>query len=473
MKKYIFLFLFFPAMLSGQNTLWNKAEATTIAADDLLFYTQSNVVRKLKAGTLLGVVSDSLDLVRTQLTDSCSALRASIGSGGGSGQWTNTGGYIVNYPTSAKVSIGAGGTGSWMLDVTGNQRIIGYLEVYKNQNTSIGRSAGQNITTGTGNTSLGYNAGYSVSAGTNNTFVGGYSGNNIGTGYENTMIGAIAGGSATPGSFANVCLGYASGVNIAGSYNVMLGSESGYSNEESGNTMIGYRAGYDNVNGLDNVFIGKLAGSSETGSDKLYIANSGTATPLVYGDFDSEFLTINGDLNITGLGKINTDTIATMAYARSVIECSSGSSGSIQLSDGSGAFTNDASLYLDADTVRVPSIQVNGALVIADTHGAGFDTISGSHTTFDLTGISFVEFNGTAHATVKGFSGGVKGQRVVFVNTTTAYHLTFNENSTGTQKIQTTGTSCLIGYKNHLGYQPPSVEFICDGTEWHQLGDGD
>jgi hypothetical protein len=53
-------------------------------------------------------------------------------------------------------------------------------------------------------------------------------------------------------------------------------------------------------------FIGFEAGFNETGSGKLYIDNSNTTTPLIYGDFSADALTVNGSLtatgNITGTG---------------------------------------------------------------------------------------------------------------------------------------------------------------------------
>ena len=54
-----------------------------------------------------------------------------------------------------------------------------------------------------------------------------------------------------------------------------------------------------NASGSGNVFLGYEAGADETGSNKLYIDNSNTTTPLVYGDFSDNQLTINGSVNIT------------------------------------------------------------------------------------------------------------------------------------------------------------------------------
>jgi len=66
----------------------------------------------------------------------------------------------------------------------------------------------------------------------------------------------------------------------------------------SHNTAIGYGAGYHLSTGSGNVFIGHHAGFNETGSNKLYIANSPTTTPLIGGDFATHEVTINGSITI-------------------------------------------------------------------------------------------------------------------------------------------------------------------------------
>ena len=52
--------------------------------------------------------------------------------------------------------------------------------------------------------------------------------------------------------------------------------------------------------GSSNVFLGFGAGIYETGSNKLYIANSNSGLPLVYGEFDNKLLYINGNFRATG-----------------------------------------------------------------------------------------------------------------------------------------------------------------------------
>ncbi len=60
------------------------------------------------------------------------------------------------------------------------------------------------------------------------------------------------------------------------------------------NVYLGSEAGYENISGSNNVFIGYQSGYSETGSNKLYIENSNSSAPLIYGEFDDDQVAING-----------------------------------------------------------------------------------------------------------------------------------------------------------------------------------
>jgi translation elongation factor P/translation initiation factor 5A len=89
--------------------------------------------------------------------------------------------------------------------------------------------------------------------------------------------------------------------NTTGSYNVSNGNGTLNSANGDSNTAIGYRAGYTNATGSNNVFIGHKAGYNETGSNKLYISNGDTSSPLIQGDFSSGEVTINGNLTVNTL----------------------------------------------------------------------------------------------------------------------------------------------------------------------------
>ena len=97
---------------------------------------------------------------------------------------------------------------------------------------------------------------------------------------------------------ANVGIGFRSCYsNTVGRNNICIGEETGRFNTFGhNNVFIGHAVGYNNTVGNANVLIGYQAGYDETGSDKLYIANSNTANPLIYGDFD------NNNLSFAGFG---------------------------------------------------------------------------------------------------------------------------------------------------------------------------
>jgi len=51
--------------------------------------------------------------------------------------------------------------------------------------------------------------------------------------------------------------------------------------------------------GSGNILLGNNAGFFETGSNKLYISNSGTSSPLIGGDFSTGSVTVNALLTLT------------------------------------------------------------------------------------------------------------------------------------------------------------------------------
>lgn len=147
------------------------------------------------------------------------------------------------------------------------------------QNTSQGVDAGNN-NGGNYNSSFGYQAGDNVT-GTNNTFIGVSAGRLSTSGNNNTFVGYGGGYGAATGN-DNVSVGYNSGLNVsAGSTNTFLGAYSGYAAAGSNNVFIGYRAGYN-----------------EGTSGKLYIDNTDTTAPLIYGDFTNDRLAVNGVMAI-------------------------------------------------------------------------------------------------------------------------------------------------------------------------------
>ncbi len=99
---------------------------------------------------------------------------------------------------------------------------------------------------------------------------------------------------------SSVYLGQNAGSSGTGNANTVLGTEAMNShNTGDVNTAVGYRALYNNTTGTGNVVLGNKAGYYETGSNKLYIENSSSSSPLIWGDFSSDSVKINGGLDVT------------------------------------------------------------------------------------------------------------------------------------------------------------------------------
>jgi len=176
----------------------------------------------------------------------------------------------------------------------------GYTNTTGADNIFIGKGSGESNTSGAHNFFAGSQCGTKNTEGDNNAFIGHYAGYLNTTGSNNINMGYGTAFYNTTGS-DNIYIGHQVAWNATtGSGNTFLGSGTGYSNTSGySNTYIGYRTGYVNSVGHHNVFIGNQAGSAETGSNKLYIDNTSTSAPLIYGDFSSNYLRFNGNVGIS------------------------------------------------------------------------------------------------------------------------------------------------------------------------------
>lgn len=168
--------------------------------------------------------------------------------------------------------------------------------------TYIGYRSGNGSLSGTYNTFIGMYSGYKNTTGFYNTALGAFSGQSNTTGNRNTFVGLSSGRSNTTG-YGNVFIGENSGrANITGNGNIFLGQNSAYYKTSGDyNLFLGQNSGQNNVTGARNVFLGFQAGYNEVGNDKLYIENSNSTNPLIYGDFEEDKLVFNGKVS-TGLG---------------------------------------------------------------------------------------------------------------------------------------------------------------------------
>jgi hypothetical protein len=184
----------------------------------------------------------------------------------------------------------------------------------------------------------------SGSGGTNNTTYGFVAGNAI-TGDRNMFIGYASGRSGVSGA-ENTYLGAESGfTSTSGSANTFLGRAAGYQNTSgSRNTYLGVFAGANGATGSGNVFIGYYAGFNEGGSDKLYIDNSQTSTPLISGDFNTNQVGINvlpGAYTLNVGGTLNTTGAVTIG--------ASGTSTGYKLAVGGKAIAEEVVVKLQAN----------------------------------------------------------------------------------------------------------------------------
>ena len=153
--------------------------------------------------------------------------------------------------------------------------------------TYVGSGAGSNVSnTGINNVFVGFNSGFANTSGKENTFTGFRSGQSNTSGNFNTFNGQGAGQSNISG-WRNSYFGNSGGyANQAGNDNTCIGYYAGNSNNSvvGGNVFLGSQSGAFNT-GEKNIFLGYMAGKDELGSNKLYIANSATTNPLIYGEF--------------------------------------------------------------------------------------------------------------------------------------------------------------------------------------------
>jgi hypothetical protein len=205
------------------------------------------------------------------------------------GQYNTYIGYQAGYS-----GVNASGSNNIFMGVE-----AGYSNTSGVDNIAIGNKAGRSNLDGTYNIMLGSNSGNMNVTGDYNTMVGYNSGQNTIANW-NTMLGFMAGMSNTTGG-SQVMIGYQAGNLNTGGFNTLVGSlAGGASGTGTFNTYVGIAAG-NNATGSNNVFLGKWAGEYEPGSYKLIIETNYSGADnlnnaLVFGDFSSRFLKVNGQI---------------------------------------------------------------------------------------------------------------------------------------------------------------------------------
>lgn len=256
--------------------------------------------------------------------------------GGGSGE------SVTHYEVGDNIGVGLN-TLTLSNTTTAKNTALGYNALPNignySQNVAIGYNAGASVTGADGNVFIGYEAYGTGSTSTNNNVIIGYQAGYSGGMNNSIAIGYLAGYEETGNNTINIGneagrYGYACSYNVyigdgAGSgtggthnssnYNIGIGTRAledvgtaAINNTAVGvaalsdlsttdnNVALGYYAGRTCI-GTGNVFIGYYAGEDVGNvSNKLYIANTDDTTPLIYGEFDNDLVTINGNLGVTG-----------------------------------------------------------------------------------------------------------------------------------------------------------------------------
>ena len=272
--------LLIPSMTSTQRT------AISNVSDGLMVYdTQTNSFWYRDSGAWNEIVSGDIDLTTIEDIDGNTKIQVEESS--------NDNQIRFDIDGAEQLIIKENTNGQLMFDLT---QISGNIFMGQDAglNTAYSFPDGFNNSffgnlSGKGNTSGSYNSCFGKSAGTANT-----------GGDWNTLLGAQAALALTSGS-SNTMIGFASGnAQTSGDQNTFVGTGAGGQRTGgSDNTCIGYRAGRNSVSGSGNIYIGNLAGSQASGDDKLYIDNSTTNSPLIYGDFANDELEFNGKVGIS------------------------------------------------------------------------------------------------------------------------------------------------------------------------------
>ena len=267
---------------------------------------------KLVSLSVMVIMACSLSLMaQTPCNTDCNGTNTFVGNNAGAVNTATSNTFVGNNSGSMNTS----GQGNAFFGST-----AGLFSQSGNDNSYFGASAGVSNTTGSNNSFFGNTAGFTNRA-SNNSFFGASVGSSNNTGTNNAFFGRQTGQNNVSGSSNSFFGNNAGNNNVSGVSNVFVGLDAGFNNLGSDNSFFGRDAGHRITTGAGNVAIGRGAGptsANATLSNRLYIdvntaGSTGSDTPLIYGEFDNDFVRINGTLEVTDgmrgrLELSNTDT---------------------------------------------------------------------------------------------------------------------------------------------------------------------
>ncbi|MES2590356.1 MAG: hypothetical protein V4608_00640 [Bacteroidota bacterium] len=301
---------------------------------------------------------------------------------------TANGAYALNFNTTGTYNT-ATGASALSANTTGSENTAnGAYALYDNttgiENTAMGGSALSYNTIGNNNTALGYVSLYLNSSGSNNTAIGRSALFDNTSGYDNTATGRRSLTYNTTGNNNNAYGDSALIFNLTGNNNVAFGSS----------------AGNNNVSGSGNVFLGNHAGYNETGSNKLYIANSSTNPPLIYGNFSTGRVGINTIAPAAELEVVSTSAVMPHGIIGTEYNDSPQADSHIWIRKARGTQSVPANI-LSGD--EIGSIKFRG-------YGGGFNN---TFNQTEITAVSSENFSGAANGSYLAFlttpNGSVSG----------------------------------------------------------------
>lgn len=239
-----------------------------------------------------------------------------------------------------------------------------------------------------------------------NVSIGVESGGGDSTVIDNTFVGFRAGKLNDSGRY-NSYFGRSSGYkNLVGNYNVFFGWSAGYANEGSNNVFLGAGSGNQNISGSYNVFIGKDSGF-QTGSlsNALFIENSNSNYPLIYGKFDTRYVDVNGKFGV----KLSNNSVPANNMEINSSGALPGTAG-LRFT----GFTSSSPVVLGSG--KVLSVNESGDVILVDDNGGP----------------------GTADTSIYQADGTLLGNRIVYMNSN---NMIFNTGGNTT----TTGGRIYIG----------------------------